>query len=46
LIGLLNTDRVKAGVVVTAINAKLFADDHLGPIVDQERRGRHKTSDV
>jgi hypothetical protein len=46
LIGLLNTNRVRAGVVVVATDAKLFADDHLGPIVDHERRGRHRTSDV
>jgi len=46
LIGLLNTNRVWAGVVVAATDAKLFADEHLGPIVVQERRGRHKTSDV
>jgi hypothetical protein len=42
LIGLLNTKRVWAGVVVAATDAKLFADEHLGPIVVQERRGRHK----
>jgi hypothetical protein len=46
LIDLLNTDRDKAGVVVTVTNAKLFADDHLGPIFDRERRGRPKTNDA
>jgi hypothetical protein len=33
-------------VVVVASDARLFADEYLGPIVDQERRGRHKTSDI
>jgi hypothetical protein len=46
LVRLLNTNRVKAGVVVTAADAKLFADNHLGPIVPKERRGRNRTSDA
>jgi hypothetical protein len=43
LIGLLNANRVNASVVVTAPDAKHFADDHLEPV---ERRGRRRTSDV
>jgi hypothetical protein len=46
VIRLLNSTRTAIEVVVTAPNAKLFADYVLGPIVRRERRGKNPTSDT